>query len=221
MNRGISPLVFGGLIAAALLAAVVLVVRSTMADTGSIDAATDRALAGYGVSNVGQAVGELPTFAAPSLDPVVTLYPTATDEPTITPTATPTDVGFGEWVMTAIAPEPTAIAEIYALLTAPPPVVIDPPTSEPTYTPAPVATLTPEPPTMLSVYDVALQNNDEWLIWTSAGQWLSCNDIWGGYGNTTGINAGAPLDGWFSGLDRATQNIYRDICAYHRNGGYQ
>lgn len=101
MNRGISPLVFGGLIAAALLAAVVLVVRSTMADTGSIDAATGRALAGYGASNVGQAIGELPTFAAPSLDPIVTIQATPVvyamptqqvvtiDPPTATSTETP------------------------------------------------------------------------------------------------------------------------------------
>ena len=106
MNKGVSPLVFGGLLAAFLLTGVVFVVRSTMADTGSIDAAAARGLSSYGAANVAAAADALPTFAAPSLDPVVTIVtqpevyamptqqvvtvdlPTATMQPTWTPLPT-------------------------------------------------------------------------------------------------------------------------------------
>ena len=117
MNKGVSPLVFGGLLAAFLLTGVVFVVRSTMADTGSIDAAAARGLSSYGAANVAAAADALPTFAAPSLDPIVTIVeqpnevyamptpqvvmmdlPTSTMQPTSTPapiwtlTITPTPV---------------------------------------------------------------------------------------------------------------------------------
>ena len=107
MNKGVSPLVFGGLLAAFLLTGVVFVVRSTMADTGSIDAAAARGLSSYGAANVAAAADALPTFAAPSLDPIVTIVeqpnevyamptpqvvtvdlPTATMQPTWTPAPT-------------------------------------------------------------------------------------------------------------------------------------